>query len=69
LQRDRMLARVVVEQLAHVPADNGRSHDHLGVEQRVRRIQPMQEAAVPVGPVHHRGNADASIDPLDRFPC
>ena len=65
LQGNRMLAGVVVQQLAHVAADNGRGDDHLGVEQRVRGVQPMQVPAVTVGPIHHRSDAYPAVQRLD----
>ncbi len=61
LQRDRMLPRIVVEQLPHVAAHNRRGHDHFRVEQRMRGIQPVQKAAMPVGPIHHWSDAQPPI--------
>ena len=52
----RMLPRIMLEQPLRVAAHDGRRHDHLGVQQGVRREQPMHVAAVAVGPLHHRRN-------------
>jgi hypothetical protein len=35
--------------------------EHLGIEQRPPRQEPMQIAAMPVGPFHHRRNAKAPL--------
>ena len=42
-----------VEQMHRAAPHQRGSGDHLGVKQRARRQQPVQVAAMPVGPVHH----------------
>jgi hypothetical protein len=37
--------------------DDGACRQHLGIEPRTARHQPVEDAAVPVGPIHHRRNA------------
>ena len=56
LQGERLLLRVEAEQPLAVAMDDGVGHDHLRVEQRMARQLAMEEAAVPVRPVHHRCN-------------
>ncbi len=59
LQRHRMLGRVEAQQLLAVAMDHRPGGDHLGIEQRPARQQTVEQPAMPVGPVHHRGNAEA----------
>ncbi len=59
LQRDRMLRRIKSEQPRTRAEDHGVGRDHLGVEQRVLRQQPVEKPAMPVGPVHHRRDGKA----------
>ena len=66
-KRNRMLTGIVVQQLAHVAAHDGRGDDHLRVKQRMRGVQPVQVPAVTVGPIHHRSDAYAPIQPLLGF--
>jgi hypothetical protein len=35
--------------------------DHLGIDQRTAREQAVEETAMPIRPLHHRGDADFSI--------
>ena len=67
LQGERVFGRIMFEQAQRPPPHDRGGHDHLGVEQRVRGEQPVHEAAVAVGPIHHRGDAHSSIKGLDRF--
>ncbi len=62
LDRDRMLGRVIGEQPRAVAAQHRRGRDHFGVEQRAPRQQAVEEPAVPVGPLHHRGDAESAIE-------
>jgi hypothetical protein len=39
--------------------------DHLGVEERTAREQAMEEPAMPIGPFHHGGDAEAMVQ-VDR---
>src|SRR5207247_11120116 len=59
LQRDRMLLPAEGQMTVYVAVDEGAGGDHLGVEPRARRHLAQEVAAVPVGPVHHRRDADA----------
>ena len=65
LQRQRPLLGMEGEQPLPVAAQHGAGGDHLGIEQRPPREAPVEEAAVPVGPVHHRG--DGQADGVDRL--
>ena len=59
LQRQRMLLRVEVQMARHVAVhERGRRH-HLGVQARMARDLAQEEPAMPVGPVHHGGSAEA----------
>ena len=59
LQRERMLGRVEIEVVRDVAVRERPARDHLGVEARARRDEAQEEPAVPVGPVHHRRDAEA----------
>ena len=59
LQRDRMFARIEAEQPLAVAMDDGAGRQHLRVKPRMPRHQAMEDAAMPVGPVHHRGDGKA----------
>ena len=59
LQRHRVLGRIEGEVALAVAEQDGAGVDHLGVEPGVRRQQAVEVAAVAVGPVHHRGDAEA----------
>jgi hypothetical protein len=39
--------------------DDGVGGDHLGVEARTAREQPMEKAAMPIRPFHHWGDGEA----------
>ena len=56
LQRDRMLAGIETEQPRAIAMDDRAGRQHLRVKPRPPRHQPMEHAAMPVGPVHHRGD-------------
>ena len=59
LQGERMLGGIEVEMVRHVAVRERRRGDHLGVEPRVPRDQAQEVPAVPVRPVHHRGNTQS----------
>ena len=61
LQRHRMLAWIEAEQPRAVAMKDGAGRQHLRVEPRTTRHQPVEDAAMPVGPVHHRGDGKAII--------
>ncbi len=70
LQRDRMLGRIEVEMPRDVAVQQRAGRDHLGVEPRVPRDEAQEVPAVPVGPVEHRGDAEAvRRAPCARFAC
>ena len=59
LQREGLFFGREVEELQRpAPHQSGRGH-HLGVEQRRAAHEPVEHAAMPVGPVHHRRDAQA----------
>ena len=51
-----MLCRIETQQPLAITADDRLRRHHLGVEPRARREKPVQDAAMPVRPVHHRCN-------------
>ena len=53
-----MLGRIERQQPRAVAVQHRAGGDHLGIEQRAAREQPMEEPAVPVGPFHHRRNGE-----------
>mgnify|MGYP000947774910 CR=1 FL=1 len=55
LDRDGVLGRIISEQSRAVAAQHRPGRDHLGIEQRPTRQQPVEEPTMPVGPLHHRG--------------
>jgi hypothetical protein len=70
LQRHRMFARVESKQPRAVAMDHGARRQHLRIEPRPSRQQTMEDAAMPVGPVHHRGNGEADVLVLQAsIPC
>jgi hypothetical protein len=56
LQRQRMLVRMVGKQPIPRPVQDRAGRDHLGIEQRPPREGTVEHPAMPVGPVHHRGD-------------
>ncbi len=58
LQRDRMLLGIEPEDAFAIAVNHGLGRHHLGVEQRALRDEPHEVAAVAVGPLHHRGDAE-----------
>ena len=58
LQGDRVLFGVEGKQPLAVPVQDRLRRHHLRVEPRAAREQPMEEPAVPIRPVHHRGDAE-----------
>ena len=59
LQGDGVLGRIEAQQTLPVAMQDRRAGDHLGVEQGAPRQHPVEGPAVPVGPVHHRGDGEA----------
>ena len=56
LQRHRVFFGMEAQVALHIAVDQCARGHHLGVEQGVAAQQPVQVAAMAVGPVHHRGN-------------
>ena len=67
LQRDRMLGRIEFEMPRHVAVRERGRGDHLRVEPRAFRDHAHEIAAVPIGPVHHRRDAEAPIASVGFF--
>jgi len=61
LERNRMFGGIVRHQPRARAVEHRAGGDHLGVDQRAAREQAMEKPAVPVGPFHHRGDAEFSI--------
>ena len=61
LQRDGMFAGIETEQPLAIAVKDGAGRQHLRVKPPAPRHQPVEDAAMPVGPVHHRGNVKTSI--------
>jgi hypothetical protein len=56
LQGQRLLVRRVPEQAVPIPMQYRICMHHLGVKPRLGCQQPMEIAAMPVGPIHHRSD-------------
>ena len=65
LQGQGMLLLTVFEQPQLPAAHQRRTGHHLGIQARPRRQQTVEIAAVAVGPVHHRGDADAPVGDVE----
>jgi hypothetical protein len=61
LQRNRMLVHVVGQEPHAVTVKHGAGGDHFGIDQRPTREQAVEEPAVPIRPVHHRGDAESAV--------
>ena len=62
LQAHGMLRRVEAKQPVAVAAQHGLRVDHLAVEEHARADLPQEVAAVPVGPRHHRRDAQPAVE-------
>jgi hypothetical protein len=51
-----MLGRIVTQEPRPVAVQHSAGGQHLRIEQRPARQQPMEEPAVPVRPFHHRSD-------------
>jgi hypothetical protein len=58
LDRHRVLERIEADEPLAVAAQHRARRHHLGIEQCPTRQQPMEEPAVPVGPLHHRRDTE-----------
>ncbi len=56
LQGHRMLQRIEPQQPLAIPVQHRRRRHHLGVKQRPARQRSVERPAMPIGPVHHRGD-------------
>jgi hypothetical protein len=61
LERERVLGRIVGEQPRTIAMEHRPSGDPFGVDPRAPREQPMEEPAMPVGPFHHRCDAETMV--------
>ena len=59
LQRHRVFDRAEVQVMRHVAVQQRAGGHHLGVQAGAARHQAVQDAAVPVGPVHHGRDGQA----------
>ncbi|MNV88847.1 hypothetical protein D3C71_1830870 [compost metagenome] len=62
LQRQGMLLGVEAQMPRHIAMQQGARGHHLGIEQGMARQQPVQVAAMAVGPVHHGRDRHPPID-------
>ena len=67
LQRDGMLVGCEAEQARAIAVQDGVGGDHLGVEERMAREPAMEGPAVPVRPIHHRGDAELYVLEIARI--
>lgn len=67
LDRHRVLHRREAEQPFARPVQHRAGGHHLGVEAGARRQRPVERPAVPVRPVHHRGDGEAPSAEIYRF--
>jgi hypothetical protein len=58
LKRNRMLRRIVGKKPRAVAVDDRRCRDHFRIDARTAREQAMEEPAMPIGPFHHRSDAE-----------
>jgi hypothetical protein len=56
LHRDGLLMRAKADDARAVAVDHGAGRHHLGIKARPPRQDAMEGAAMPIRPVHHRGN-------------
>jgi len=61
LQRQGVFGCVESQQPLPVPVEDGLGRDHFRVEQSVGAQKAQKEPAMPVGPVHHGGDAERSV--------
>ena len=59
LERERMLGRMIGQEPCAIAVEHRTRGDHLGVDAGAAREQAMEEAAMPVRPFHHGGDAKA----------
>src|SRR5271169_2816196 len=54
-----MFEGIKADQPLAPPKDHGVGGDHLGIKARPPGQDAMEEPAMPVGPIHHRGDREA----------
>ena len=59
LQRHRVLRVIEPEQALAIAVHQRGGGDHLRVQPRMRRQQPMEITAMPIRPIHHRCDGQA----------
>ncbi|MFB8828315.1 hypothetical protein ACE0DR_00875 [Azotobacter sp. CWF10] len=55
-----MLRLVMTQKALGIAMQQRSGGDHLGIEEGVMRQLPEKEAAMPIGPIHHRRHAEAA---------
>ena len=61
MKRNRMFAGIEAEQPTAIAMNDGAGRQHLRVKPGTPRHQAMEDAAMPVGPVHHRGDRELVV--------
>ncbi len=67
LERHGMFACVETQEPLAITMKNGASGQHLRVQPATPRHQTMEDAAMPVGPVHHRGDGKSPLTDTATF--
>ena len=67
LQGKRVLRPIEAQEPLGLAEQDRPGRDHLGVEQRARRDQAQEVAAMPIGPVHHRRDGQAAVERIARL--
>jgi hypothetical protein len=60
LQGHRMLDLVIAQMARHIAMDQRAGGDHLCIQPGMARDLAVEDAAVAVGPVHHRSNGEGA---------
>jgi len=64
LHRQRLFGRIMAQQMPLIAMDQRPCGDHFSIKQRVPAQPPVQIAAMPVSPVHHRRDGEYFIGVL-----
>jgi hypothetical protein len=67
LECNRVLERIKRKQSSAIAVQDGASGQHLGVNQRAPRQQPVKEPTVAIGPLHHRSDTKAPTADFSAF--
>jgi hypothetical protein len=62
-----MFARIETQQPVAIAMKDSAGRQHLRIQSRTAAHQTVEDAAVPVGPVHHRGDGKAIISKFQWF--